>query len=181
MSFDIIIRVAVITIQPLNSPETGQLANGWKNDDGLKKCGRMAYGEQFIKCVEDNTYSSSDTNTSAVCPSCNSSDVATLSLFYQADFYGIVQSLKMKRGVISLNESDTVFVLLNKNVSYSLIISDPKMQLWMANPHAIPRTYLYLEASAGMVFVYLKVIQNYFLCRNVDCAMHLLKSLIQGG
>ena len=132
----------------------------------------MAYGEQFIKCVEDNTYSSSDTNTSAVCPSCNSSDVATLSLFYQADFYGIVQSLKMKRGVISLNESDTGFVLLNKNVSYSLIISDPKMQLWMANPHAIPRTYLYLEASAGMVFVYLKV--NLKLLSNVDCAMHII-------
>ena len=163
MSFDIIIRVAVITIQPLNSPETGQLANGWKSNDGLKKCSGIAFGEQFIKCVEDYTYSASYTNTSAVCPSCNSSDVATLSLFYQADFYGIVQSLKMKRGVISLNESDTVFVLLNKNVSYSLIISDPKMQLWMANPHAIPRTYLYLEASAGMVFVYLKVTQNYFL------------------
>ena len=78
----------------------------------------------------------------------------------------------MKRGVISLNESDTGFVLLNKNVSYSLIISDPKMQLWMANPHAIPRTYLYLEASAGMVFVYLKV--NLKLLSNVDCAMHII-------
>ena len=46
------------------------------------------------------------------------------------------------------------------------------MQLWMANPHAIPRTYLYLEASAGMVFVYLKV--NLKLLSNVDCAMHII-------
>ena len=154
--------VAVITILPINAPETGHFAFGWKSNDGLKKCIGMVFGDQFIKCVEDNTYSASDTNTSTVCPSCNSSDVATLSMFYQADFFGIVQSLKIKRGVISHNESDTLFVSLNKNVSYNLIITDPKMQLFMANPEAIPRTYLYLEASAGIVFVYLKV--KYLLC-----------------
>ena len=117
----------------------------------------MAFGERFKECVEDNTYSANDTKTLAGCPSCNSSNAATLSLFYQTDWFGIVQSLKVNRKIISDNESNSLYVSLNKNVSYNIIVSDTKLQLWMGNPEAIPRTFLVLETSAGILMVYLKV------------------------
>ena len=109
----------------------------------------MELGEQFKECVEDNAFSANDTNTLAGCPSCNTSNAATLSLFYQTDYFGIVQSLEVNRGIISDNESDSLFLSLNKNLSYNIIVSDTKLQLWMGNPQTIPKTLIVLDTSAG--------------------------------
>ena len=146
-----------ITIAPIN-PISGE-GRGWKKLDGLAEC-KMTSAELFKKCVEKMAYTVIDTSTNAFCLSCN----ATVTMFYQADFSGLVQSLRVNRGEVSDDMSKTVTIMLNSSIAYRVFISDPKLQLWMPNPHTIPRTYLSLEESAGYVTVYIKVdIYYYYL------------------
>ena len=81
-------------------------------------------------------------------------------MFYQADFSGLVQSLSMNRDGVSDDVSKTVSIELNNSIAYLVFISDPKLQLWMPNPHTIPRTYLSLQESAGYVSTYIKEGKN---------------------
>ena len=146
--------MAAITISPIN-PKSGK-GEGWKILDGLNLCNNVESGEQFKHCVEEKAYSVSDTSTNAYCVLCKPFN-ATVTMFYQADFSGLVQSLRFNRRGVSDDISKTVSIILNSSIAYSVFISDPKLQLWMPNPHTIPRTYLSLQESVGYVTVYIKV------------------------
>ena len=143
-----------ILISPIN-PKSGE-GKGWKILGGLNQCNNAESGGKFKECVEEKAYSMSDTSTNAYCLCCKSFN-ATVTMFYQAERSGLVQSLRMNRGGVSDDLSKTVYIMLNSSIAYSVFISDPKLQLWMPNPHTIPRTYLSVEESAGYVTVYIKV------------------------
>ena len=150
-----------ITIFPIN-PKSGE-GQGWKILGGLNQCNNAESGEQFKQCVEEKTYSVFDTYlpTNVYCVACKSFN-ATVTMFYQDDRSGLVQSLRINRGGVSDDMSKTWTIILNSSIAYRVFISDPKLQLWMPNPHTIPRTYLSLEESAGYVTVYIKVDVYYY-------------------
>ena len=144
-----------ITIFPIN-PKSG-VGQGWKILGGLNQCNNAESGEQFKQCVEEKTYSVFDTYlpTNVYCVACKSFN-ATVTMFYQDDRSGLVQSLSLNRGGVSDDVSKSVSIELNNSIAYLVFISDPKLQLWMPNPHTISRTYLSLKESAGVVSIYIK-------------------------
>ena len=146
--------IAAITISPINT-KSGE-GKGWKIPGGLNQCNNTKSSANFKQCVEEKAYSVIDTSTNAICVLCKSFN-ATVTMFYQAERSGLVQSLRMNCGGVSDDLSKTVYIMLNSSIAYSVFMSDPKLQLWMPNPHTIPRTYLSLEESAGYVTVYIKV------------------------
>ena len=128
----------------------------------------MESGEKFKQCVEERAYSVSDTSTNAYCWACQSFN-ATVTMFYQAERSGLVQSLRVNRGGVSDDMSKTLTIMLNSSIAYNVIMSDPKLQIWMPNPHTIPRTYLSLDESAGYVTVYIKVNFHYLQGVCINC------------
>ena len=112
---------------------------------------RCIDANDYIKCMENETFS-----------------VAEVFPFKYKDFNstpfyadlrsGIAQSVKIKPGAISTSaaQTQTLNMKLNPNMSYIIILTDPKMQFSSYNPEVIPRIVLTYPENVGVVTLYLK-------------------------
>ena len=73
-------------------------------------------------------------------------------------YKGIVQSLEFEKGMIMYDFKHTVDVSLNNNISYEVVIIDPKAQILSPSNSIIPRSKIkLLYGSPKTTEVYLKV------------------------
>ena len=71
---------------------------------------------------------------------------------------GLVQSLDLDIGNITNNLDTTMEVSLNSNLSYQLLIMDPKIQIFSEIPQTYPITRVsFMNQYVGALEVYLKV------------------------
>ena len=107
-----IIYFLAIGIFPTN-PKT---AKGWKNGDTFS-CDEET-GEQFIKCIQDETYSAQD----VLLTTNNSSDLTTV---FSEEWNGLAHFLDVD---IEFDKTRFAFLQLNPNISYLLLVADPKLK-----------------------------------------------------
>ena len=118
--------------------------SGWKsNNAGEMKCNEKK-GKEFIRCIEDNSYSSMN-----VTP-----DKEQL---YVDNGYVISQSLQVEPGDITDHPTTTIRIAINDSLMYQIIVSDPKIQ-WTLYLSDTPQVYLdlipYSHRSVGF---YMKI------------------------
>ena len=111
---------------------------------------RCIDADDYIKCIEDEAFSVEE-----VFP-------FKYKLFNATPFYsdlrnGIAQSVKINPGAISTSAAQTINMKLNPNMSYIIMLTDPKMQFTSYNPEVIPRIVLTYAENVGIVSLYLKV------------------------
>ena len=124
---------------------------------------RCIDADDYIKCMENETFSVEE-----VFPF-NYKDFNSTP-FYADLRSGIAQSVKINPGAISTSaaQTQTLNMKLNPNMSYIIILTDPKMQFTSYNPEVIPRILLKYPENVGVVTLYLKVNQyNILLTINV--------------
>ena len=120
---------------------------GWKNFS--KQCHES--GDKFIKCMEDKFYSKNDIFIDA-----NIS--YRIKTFYFSMYKGIVQSLDFEKGIIRYDFKHTVDISLNHNITYEVVIIDPKAQILSPSNSIIPRSKIKLSyGSPTTTEIYLKV------------------------
>ena len=78
--------------------------------------------------------------------------------FYISMYKGIVQSLEFEKGIIWYDFQHTVDISLNNNITYEVVIMDPKAQILSSSNSIIPRSKIRLVyGSSTTTEVYLKV------------------------
>lgn len=85
----------------------------------------------------------------------NDEDSLNSTSVFMNNWDAIVQSVRIKEEKMS-HIMSSLNLSLNKNLSYFIYFSDPKLQFIIASPHAFPRSKLTVEEQAN-VFSYLKV------------------------
>ena len=106
-------------------------------------------GEQFIDCLAGASYSVNDIMTTT-----HDKDFLNFTSVFMNEWDAIVQSLRMKEEYMSHMYS--LKLSLNKNLSYFIYFSDPKLQFIISSPHAFPRSKLTVKERTN-VFSYLKL------------------------
>ena len=100
--------------------------------------------------MEEKAYSKNDIFIGNVSSSTNS--------IYVRKFRGLVQNVEFKKGTIKSDPFNAIGIHLNNNISYDVIIMDPKMQIFSNNPNTIPRSRIQLlHGLSTTTEVYLKV------------------------
>ena len=127
---------------------------GFKIGSG-KEC-KETNGKQFIECMENRAFSIDD-----IFPF-EKSSFNTIP-YYADDTIGLVHSVKIDSGVISKNQASTLAIKLSQNISYFLVLADPKLQSTSNSLELVPRTIIILKENAGLVTFILKEIM--FLLR----------------
>ena len=85
-------------------------------------------------------------------------DIFRASTIYAGWKEGLVQSLDLDIGNITNNFYTTMEISLNTNLSYQLLIMDPKIQIFSEIPNIYPLTRLSLPKQYdGALQLYLKV------------------------
>ena len=106
-------------------------------------------GIKYIQCLEEMSYSAYDIFAH---------DFFRASTIYAGWKEGLVQSLDLDIGNITNNLDTTMEVSLNSNLSYQLLIMDPKIQIFSEIPNIYPLTRLSLPKQYdGALQLYLKV------------------------
>ena len=108
-------------------------------------------GDEFINCMSRVAFSAEEIII-------NPNILINKSTSYFINQYGGVgQSLKVDPGMVTSNLMTTLDLVLNHSLSYSVFITDPKLQFTFGSPDIHPRTLLTLKRNAGFLEVYLKV------------------------
>ena len=106
-------------------------------------------GEKYIQCMEEISYSEDDIFVD---------DTLRASTIYAGWTEGLVQSLDLDIGNITNNFHTTMEISLNTNLSYQLLIMDPKIQIFSDIPNIYPVTRLSLPKQYdGALQLYMKV------------------------
>ena len=106
-------------------------------------------GNPYIHCIEEEAYSQDDVFIER-------RNFKVIS-FFNDNFSGLIHSTIINSGVISTKAGTTINIQLNPNLSYIILITDPKLHFLFSNPDTIPRTFLRFETNAGGVSLYFKV------------------------
>ena len=159
-------HISAITILPIN-PKTGwgcktcevsvdlTSAHGLYSSVNSRIC-MNASGPDFIKCVEDEVYTSDEVIVNSPDP-----DSFNATSFYTSDFTGyILQSIDVKPGRMTHNLRSTLPIELNKNLSYISVFTDPKLIFLTASPLTFPRPFLKIE-EVSHVQVYIQVMYQF--------------------
>ena len=138
--------IAALTIFPMNPDQKG---SNWKQyDKNLALCQNLT-GNPFIDCVEDKSYSISE-----ILPDYSACEVKH---FYVSEWWGLAKSVEIEEGAISNNVLSTPFIHLNENITYMIMLTDPKLQLYTASPDVISRSLITIKQQAGQYHFYVKV------------------------
>ena len=136
----------VITIYP-NNPVTNL---AYKTANNETPC-TGTIGDQYIKCMENETYSAED-----IFPF-NKGHFKVRS-YYIGNSHGMVHSVTIDPGVILTSSARTLTIKMNPNISYVIVMTDPKLRFMISNPKVVPRTVLILGKNSGTIQLYLQVI-----------------------
>ena len=126
---------------------------GWRSECMKPECQRT--GSEYIQWLElviDSIYLPTDDN--------NSTSIRTIFAGWQ---YGLAQSIDLGNGMITNSHKSTMDLKLNHNLTYQILIMDPKMQIISDQPRTFPITRLSLEHN-GVKQVYLKVLLKRNVC-----------------
>ena len=116
--------ILVISLIPLNPNTT----SGWKSENAGEMNCKEKKGKEFIKCVEDNSYSLMNMTPDE-------------KHFYLDNIYVMSQSLQMEPGEISNDPRTTIPIAINDSLAYHITMSDPKVQ-WTLYESDTPQIYL---------------------------------------
>ena len=110
-------------------------------------------------------------------------DIFRASTIYAGWKEGLVQSLDLDIGNITNNFYTTMEISLNTNLSYQLLIMDPKIQIFSEIPNIYPITRLSLPKQYdGALQLYLKVHLRYAKYSNSTITVEIiLFSFIKGN
>ena len=78
--------------------------------------------------------------------------------YYIGNSHGMVHSVTIDPGVILTSSARTITIKMNPNISYFIVMTDPKLQFMISNPKVVPRTVLILGENHGTIQLYLQVI-----------------------
>ena len=77
---------------------------------------------------------------------------------YASDTIGfILQSLEMGDGIMTYKINKTFPIALNENLSYIIVSTDPKLQLYTSSNMPFPRQLMTLKPHVGIVDVRIQV------------------------
>ena len=138
----------MITIYPIN-PVTKL---GYKTAEDTPCTNTIV--DNYIKCMENESYSVED-----IFPF-NKTKHFKVKPYYAANIKGIVYSVTIDSGVMRTSVTRTLNIKMNPNISYFIVMTDPKLQFISTNPKVIPRTVLKFEKNSGTVTLYLQVDNN---------------------
>ena len=110
-------------------------------------------GDQYISCMENEAFSSDD-----IFPFGGKHFRATP--FYPDNTHGLVQLVTINSGVLSTSSAKTLNIKMNPNMSYFIVVTDPKLQFISNNPKIVPRTVLKFSRNAGFVNLFMEVIMK---------------------
>ena len=113
-------------------------------------------GQQFIQCIEQNAYSANEVIFS-------SEESFQITPAFFSNLSSIVYSFEVFPGTKGRHHDQTT-VELNPNLSYSIGITDPKLQIATLNPFVVSRSVLQLTERAGDINLFLKVTQQAQMC-----------------
>ena len=129
---------------------------GWKiNNNTL--CNEGETGDSFIQCYERKIYNAENdlqlaaTSHDGVTITNNSIEINPYHVGH-----GVIQSLKLKPGVISHRISSTLFLWLNNSIRYNILITDTRLQFFTESPDTVPRVKVPLKKGHSVI-IYLKV------------------------
>ena len=111
-------------------------------------------GDKFTKCIERNTFNKTDIFVASQ----NKSII--LNSFYINKVRGVVQSVEMNEGMITQYYLTTMEISLNtnNNLSYTVALMDPKIQIFSKSPDTLPRSWFRIEKEqSGTVLFHLRV------------------------
>ena len=136
-------------------------------------------GEQFIHCIEEETYSLNDVNMTTTTTANNymisNNVVRVKSFFVDLHWHGIAQSMELKTGVITEEIPRSLQLILNNSLSYKIRVMDPKLQIPLSdNPDSMPRIIFRKQKNTTALFVYLKVLQIMFSVVNINIYIDIL-------
>ena len=136
---------SVLLIYPINtSTRKGyKTANDTPCDD--------TKGDHYINCLDNETFSFDD-----IFPFGGKHFRATP--FYPDNTHGLVQLVTINPGVLSTSSAKALNIKMNPNMSYFVVVTDPKLQFISSNPKIIPRTVLKFSRNAGFVNLFMEVI-----------------------
>ena len=106
-----------------------------------------------MKCLQENAYNESEVITNII--STNKSIIRVKSTYLNR-FEGIVQFIEGDIGMITNKMMTSPSVHLNKNLSYQIVIMDPKLQFKSASALPFIRLTL-LRHSEEALLIYFKV------------------------
>ena len=109
-----------------------------------------AKGDHYISCIEEEAYSSDD-----IFPSGRTHFKVTA--FHPDNTHGLVQLVKINTGAIGTSSANALTLIMNPNISYFVVMTDPKLQFISSNPEIVSRTVLKFTKNAGAVSLFLKV------------------------
>ena len=79
--------------------------------------------------------------------------------YYSSDFIGhILHSVHLNPGVMTHNLMTTCRFELHHNLSYWVVVTDPKLQFLTASPTAFSRDFEDVKKDAGSLLIYLEAI-----------------------
>ena len=121
---------------------------GWKVEEG---CEEFSGGE-YIQCIEEIAFTKEDIFTDF------EYEGLKANTFFVGWMEGLAQSLDIDDGNITNDFYTTMAVSLNNNLSYQIIVMDPKIQIFSEVPQTYPITRVSLmNQYVGALEVYLKV------------------------
>ena len=142
-----LVSYEAILLLPIN-PIIGR---GWKYYNS-SLC-RKFKQDHFIECIEKGAYTTKDIILN--------SNGANATPLYMSDYPGLFShSLHIYPGHITYEIFTTFKIQLNVNISYIILIMDPKIQFLTPSHMTIPRTIVSIPQDAGMVQISLEVCEN---------------------
>ena len=113
-------------------------------------------GEKFIKCIEENAYTTEDIFSRYEVPNFLHYKLE-ISTFYMLVFYGLVKSLQINPINPEKKPVKRYWIKLNGHLRYNIYFTDPKVQFISDDASLIPRTKLVLKQNEGEMRIRLKV------------------------
>ena len=117
--------------------------SNWIKNDYQSECSNIG-GQTFYDCVEEKSYSH-PSNTSLI----------KVKPFFVSEWWGLGKSVEIE--VMSNNVLSTPYIDLNENISYMILITDPKLQLYTASPDVVSRSLFSIKQNPGQYHFYLEV------------------------
>ena len=135
-----------MTILPRNTEFVFEY--GWKVKPD--ECGKSAE-EEYLRCIEERAYPKSE-----IFVDLDHSNVKTLVTFFFNFYHGLDQYLELHTGLLTQNYLTSTDIKFNSNISYTLIVMDPKLFIVSEIHDRIPRYKLKISKNVN-INLYLKV------------------------
>ena len=138
--------------------------NSSRSRDSIEEECIGSSGDEYIKCIEENSYHKNDILT--VPPRTVHNDSIRVKSAYINVFDRFAQSLEIESGMLTNDVFTTLTVHLNTNLSYDLAFIDSRMLFYSYRVDTYPITRVKLDKDpGGTLQVYLKVlcIEGYFV------------------